>query len=139
MNLPARLSFVTLGVRDLDRATRFYEALGWRRSSRSVEGEVSFFKVGGDVVLALWGYDNLVDDTQVADAGPKPGFPGVALAINVDSEDDVVAALAAAEVAGARILKPGTRAEWGGFTGYFADPDGHPWEVAWNPGYPFPD
>lgn len=138
MNLPPRLSFVTLGVADLARATRFYDALGWPRSSASVDGVVSFYKVGGDVVLALFPYDELVADARVQ-VVPKPLFPGMALAINVGSADEVVAALAAAEAAGAHILKPGEPTDWGGFAGYFADPDGHPWEVAWNAGYPFPD
>ena len=137
MNLPARITFVTLGVTDLARATGFYEALGWHRSSASVDGEVSFFKAG-TVFLSLWPYDEMVADIRV-DAGPKPAFPGVAVSINVDSEDEVVAALAAAEAAGARILRSGERADWGGFSGWFADPDGHPWEVAWNSGFPFPD
>lgn len=103
--------------------------------SPAAEG-VSFFNVGGDVVLALFPYDDLVADARIDDAPAKPSFPGMSLAVNVGSPEEVDAALRAAEAAGARVLKRGTRAEWGGYTAYFADPDGHPWEVAWNPGYP---
>jgi catechol 2,3-dioxygenase-like lactoylglutathione lyase family enzyme len=135
VDLPARLSFVTLGVSDLGRAIAFYEALGWPRTVHDADG-VAFFRLGGDVVLSLFPYEELVADARIEGGPPKPPFPGISLAVNVDSEEAVDTALAAAEAAGARILKPGTRAEWGGYTAYFADPDGHPWEVAWNPQYP---
>lgn len=134
MPLPARISLVTLGVRDVRAATGFYESLGFERSGASVEGEVSFFRTPG-IVLALWSRDELAADARQP-AGP-PGRPtGVALAINVGSPAAVDAALAAAGDAGATVPKPGRATEWGGYSGYFADPDGHLWEVAHNPFWP---
>jgi predicted lactoylglutathione lyase len=135
MTVPPVISLVTLGVRDVEASTRFYEQLGFPRSSASVDGDVSFFHTAGGL-LAIWGDEDLQHD---ADAGElvQPGtFRGVALAINVDSEQAVDAALAAAEKAGARIVKPATATEWGGYQGYFTDPDEHYWEVAYNPGWP---
>jgi catechol 2,3-dioxygenase-like lactoylglutathione lyase family enzyme len=123
-----RLSLVTLGVADLDRARRFYETLGWRRSNK--EAEVVFFQAGG-MVLALWSRDSLAEDARVPAAGS--GFRGIALAYNTRSRAEVDAVLAEAKAAGGQILKPAEDAFWGGYTGYFADPDGHLWEVAWNP------
>lgn len=132
MTVPPHVSLVTLGVRDLDAATRFYEALGWRRSGAATEG-VAFFHTGGAVV-ALFPWDDLAKDAAVPSAGE--GFRGVALAANVPRREDVDAALAAAEQAGARVTKPAADAEWGGRSGYFRDPEGHLWEVAWNPFFP---
>ena len=133
MAIPARLSFVTLGVADLAGATRFYQALGWPLSSGSVPGEVSFFRAAGGL-LALWG-----PKTMAADLGlPQPadsGFRATALAMNLDSPAQVNEALSAAAAAGGKILKPGTKTDWG-HEGYFADPDSHIWEVAHNPGFP---
>src|SRR5919106_4423443 len=123
-----RLSLVTLGVADLDRSRRFYETLGWRRSNK--EAEVVFFQAGG-MVLALWSRDSLAEDARVPAAGS--GFRGIALAYNTRTRDEVDTVLAEAKAAGAEILKPAEDAFWGGYTGYFADPDGHLWEVAWNP------
>jgi hypothetical protein len=123
-----RLSLVTLGVADLDRARRFYEALGWRRSND--HAEVVFFQAGG-MVLALWSRASLAEDAGVPAAGS--GFRGIALAYNTRNRAEVDAVLAEAKAAGAEILKPAEDAFWGGYTGYFADPDGHLWEVAWNP------
>ena len=123
-----RLSLVTLGVADLDRARRFYEALGWRRSND--HAEVVFFQAGG-MVLGLWSRDSLAEDARVPAAGS--GFRGIALAYNTRSRAEVDAVLAEAKAAGAQILKPAEDAFWGGYTGYFADPDGHAWEIAWNP------
>lgn len=134
MAVPARLSLVTLGVADLARATEFYTALGWPLSSASVPGEVSFFRTAGGL-LALWGARDLAADAT-ADAGELPAFRGVALAINLDNPADVDAAIEEAVAAGGRLVKAATRAEWGGYSGYFADPDGHLWEVAHNPGWP---
>lgn len=132
-DMDARLSLVTLGVADLGRALAFYRsALGWRPSSASV-GDVSFFQLGG-VVLALYPRPLLAADARVAD--PPPGFGGITLAQNVRTRDDVDRTLADAARAGATILKPAEDAKWGGRSGYFADPDGHPWEIAWNPGFP---
>lgn len=130
--LPARVSLVTLGTRDLAASVRFYEALGWKRSSASNE-QVAFFHTGG-ALLGVFGRDALAEDAGVRNEGA--GFRGVALAVNVAERVDVDAALAAVEEAGARIVKPARDAFWGGRSGYFADPDGHLWEVAWNPGFP---
>ena len=137
MTVPARTSLVTLGVSDVERAAAFYERLGWTRSSASVPGEVAFFPTNGAVV-ALWSAASLATDANLP-VEPPPAFRGVALAVNLASEAEVDAALAAAGAAGATVLKPGTRAEWGGYSGYFADPDGNAWEVAFNPGWPLDD
>ena len=124
-----RLSLVTLGVADLERARRFYEdGLGWRRGND--HPEVAFYQIGG-AVLALFGRDALAADARVAAAGSN--FGGVALAYNTRTREEVDAVLAEAEAAGATILKPAEDAFWGGYSGYFADPDGHLWEIAWNP------
>jgi predicted lactoylglutathione lyase len=122
-----RLSLVTLGVADLDRATRFYEALGWQ-PNRDADG-VTFFQTGG-LVIALWGRDELAADSAVVDSG---GWGGVTLAQNVRSPDEVDAVLAAAARAGATLGRAGAATVWGGYSGIFLDPDGHPWEVAHNP------
>jgi catechol 2,3-dioxygenase-like lactoylglutathione lyase family enzyme len=124
-----RLSLVTLGVADLDRARRFYEdGLGWRRGND--HAEVAFYQLGG-MVLALWGREALAKDARLSGTGS--GFGGIALAYNARSRAEVDPILAEAEAAGARILKPAADTPWGGYSGYFADPDGHLWEVAWNP------
>jgi catechol 2,3-dioxygenase-like lactoylglutathione lyase family enzyme len=133
MPVPARLSFATLGVRDLARATAFYQALGWELSSASMP-EISFLKLVGAGVI-LWPFEELAADANL-DAARTAGFGGIALAMNVDAEADVQPALEAAEAAGGRILKAATRADWGGVSGYFADLDGYPWEVAYNPFFP---
>lgn len=124
-----RLSLVTLGVADIERARRFYEALGW--SGESPDGEVVFFQAGG-MIVALWDRALLAEDSAVRDTG---GWGGVTLAHNVASPDDVDAVLAEAESAGATISRPAAPTEWGGYAGVFVDPDGHPWEVAHNPGW----
>ena len=122
-----RLSLVTLGVADLERATRFYEALGWQ-ANRDAEG-VAFFQTGG-LVVALWGRSELAEDSAVVDSG---GWGGVTLAQNVRTPAEVDSVLAAAEQAGATIGRPGAATFWGGYSGIFVDLDGHPWEVAHNP------
>lgn len=127
-----RLSFVTLGVADLERATRFYaDVLGLPPVSPS-EG-VSFFELGR-TWLALFPRDELAADAGVPDDGR--GFPRFSLAHNVRSPSEVDALLAHVAANGGRIVKQGGKAEWGGYTGYFADPDGFLWEVAWNPHFP---
>jgi len=126
-----RLSLITLGVADLDRARAFYERLGWKRSVRKAEGVV-FFQLNG-LALALWPRAELAKDANVIDDGA--GFSGVALAYNARTRNEVDAVLAEAVAAGARLLKRAQEAFWGGYQGYFADPDGHLWEVAWNPGF----
>jgi hypothetical protein len=133
MAVPARLSIVTLGVADLARAEAFYAALGWHRSSASVEGVIAWF-LTADTAIGLFPNEDLAADARVpSERGP---FGGITLAINVDEPGDVAAALAEAEAAGATVLKPATPTDFGAVSGYFADPDGHPWEVCWNPGFP---
>jgi len=124
-----RVSLITLGVADTARARAFYEGLGW--SGESPDGDVVFFQVGG-MVLGLWGRDKLAHDSAVVDAG---GWGGVTLAYNVASPAEVDAVLAAAKAAGAAIGRPAATTFWGGYSGVFVDPDGHPWEVAHNPGW----
>ena len=124
-----RLSIVTLGVRDVARSRRFYEELGWRASGAG-DGSIVFFQAGG-IALALYGREALAADAGLSDEGG--GFGGIVLAHNVRSRDEADALLVQAEAAGGRILKPAEDAFWGGYSGCFADPDGHVWEVAWNP------
>jgi hypothetical protein len=124
-----RVSLITLGVADFDRARAFYDALGW--SGQSPDGEVVFYQAGG-MILALWGRDKLAEDSAVEDPG---GWGGVTLAYNVGSPEAVDAVLAEAGAAGATIGRPGAVNFWGGYSGIFIDPDGHPWEVAHNPGW----
>lgn len=126
------VSIVTLGVDDIGRATEFYTRLGWQRSPASVDGEVAFL-TGGAVVLGLYGRQDLARDAGVPpdDAGPA----SVALAMNVDSAQAVDEFLASAESAGGRVTRPAEATEWGGYSGYLADPDGHLWEIAHNPGF----
>ena len=126
------ISFVTLGVRDLARSRAFYRALGWQESASSKEA-VSFFQVG-NIAFALFGRDDLAADAGVAAAGQ--GFAGFTLAHNVPSECDVDATLQEAVAAGGALVAAGNRAPWGGFRGYFADPDGFLWEVCHNPFFP---
>jgi catechol 2,3-dioxygenase-like lactoylglutathione lyase family enzyme len=129
-----RLSLVTLGVSNLDRSRSFYcDVLGWKPARQSV-GDVVFFQAGG-VVLALYPRALLAEDARVADAGGRE-FGGFTLAHNVPGREDVDRVLAEVARRGARILRPAEDAFWGGRMGYFADPDGNPWEVAWNPGFP---
>lgn len=125
-----RISLVTLGVRDLARARRFYEALGWR--GQEVQ-ETVFFQAGGHAVV-LWGRDKLAADVGVDDFDAG-GFEGVALAHNVRDRDEVDAVVAAAEAAGATVTRGPAETFYGGYAGYFTDPDGHAWEIAHNPGF----
>jgi uncharacterized protein len=135
MTVPARVSLITLGVADVAASTAFYQALGWPLSSSSVPGEVSFFKTAGGI-LALFGAADLAADAQLPVPLVAAGFRGVTLAINCSNEREVDEALADAEAAGARVIKPARATDWGGYSGYFTDPDGHAWEVAHNPGWP---
>jgi catechol 2,3-dioxygenase-like lactoylglutathione lyase family enzyme len=128
-----RVSLITLGVTDLERAQRFYEALGWVRSRASVAGEVAFYQAGGSG-LVLWHWNKLAEDAGVAAEGT--GFRGSALAHNVRSRDGVDRLLAHAAANGGKITKSGRDSpHFEGRTGYFADPDGHLWEVAYNPAF----
>lgn len=136
MPVPARLSIVTLGVSDLQRSIAFYEGLGWTRAESSNE-EIAWFKLAGGIV-GLFPYESLAEDAGLAPV-PKGDFTGVTLAMNVENPEAVEIGLKEAERAGATIIKPATKAEWGGVSGYFADPDGYPWEIAWNPSFPIND
>ena len=124
-----RLSLVTLGVRDLARARRFYEeGLGWRRDAG--QDDVAFYQAGG-MVVALFEWPKLAEDAGVSAEGS--GFRGVTLAYNCRSKDEVNTVLEEARSAGATMLVEARDTFWGGYDGYFADPDGHLWEAAWNP------
>jgi uncharacterized protein len=123
-----RLRVITLGVRDLARARAFYEALGWKTNA-APDDDVVFFQAGR-MGFALWGRTQLAEDSGVEDAG---GWGGVTLAHNVRSPAEVDAVLAEAEAAGATIPRRPAETFWGGYSGVFVDPDGHPWEVAHNP------
>jgi uncharacterized protein len=130
MRIEPRIHFVTLGVSDIGKARSFYErGLGWKPSAAS-QGDIVFFQLGG-VVLALYPRRLLAEDATVEAKGS--GFRGVTLAHNVRSKEDVAKVLQIAEAAGAAIVKPAQDVFWGGHSGYFADPDGHLWEVVWNP------
>jgi uncharacterized protein len=131
-NMEQRLSIVTLGVADLGRSREFYERMGWRRAMAKAEGIV-FFQAGG-MALALYPRQELAKDATVAADGE--GFRGVSFAYNARTREEVDAVLAEAKSAGAKVLKPAQDAFWGGYSGYFADPDGFMWEVAWNPFFP---
>jgi catechol 2,3-dioxygenase-like lactoylglutathione lyase family enzyme len=125
-----RISLITLGVADIARARTFYETgLGWRASTAS-QDDVVFIQLGG-LALALYARRLLAEDAGVPDDGA--GFRAITLAHNVREPGQVDALLALAEAAGGHITRPAQQAFWGGRTGYFADPDGHLWEVAWNP------
>ncbi len=123
-----RVSLITLGVRDLARARGFYEALGWETGAEPGD-DVVFFQAGG-MVVALWSREKLADDSGVDDSG---GWGGVTLAYNVSSPGEVDAVIEEARRGGARVARPGAETFWGGYSGVFVDPDGHPWEVAHNP------
>ena len=129
----AILSLVTLGVSDLERSIAFYEALGFRRKAKAAKG-VGFFQAGA-MNFAVWPADELAKDANAA-AGPAPAFRGVALAWNCHSAAEVDAVIESARRAGGSVRKPPQKTFWDGYAGYFADPDGHLWEVAHNPGFP---
>jgi uncharacterized protein len=124
-----RVSIMTLGVADLKRSREFYERLGWRRSMSNTE-EIIFFQAGG-MALALYPRAELAKDANVAAEGH--GFSGTTLAYNARNRAEVDSVLAEAVAAGAKLVKPAQEAFWGGYSGYFSDPDGFLWEVAWNP------
>ena len=132
MSIPARLTLVTLGVADVARATSFFEALGWRKSSAS-DDEVSFFQLGG-MALSVFGRQALADDATVPSEGA--GFSGISLAINPESEAEVDRVAAEWVSCGGTMVKRPHRVVWGGYSGYVKDLDGHLWELAHNPGFP---
>ena len=125
-----RLSLITLGVRDLARSRAFYEALGWTTGA-APEDDVVFFQAGG-MIVALWGRDQLAADSGVEDT---EGWGGITLAHNVSSPQEVDAIIDEARAAGGRIAREPAETFWGGYSGVFVDPEGHPWEVAHNPGW----
>ena len=125
-----RISLITLGVADVARSRAFYEGLGWQGQEAE---ETAFFQVGGMAVV-LWHQDKLADDAGVRRM-QGGGFRGVGLAQNVRSRAEVDAVIAAAEAAGAQVTRRPAETFYGGYAGYFADPDGHVWEIAYNPGF----
>lgn len=130
-----RLSLVTLGVENLSASIAFYDQLGWVRAMQHLDG-VAFYQLGG-IILALYPIKDLARDAGISPR--RSGFSGVALAYNTRTRDEVDRVLDEAVAAGAQLLKPGAEAAWGGYIGHFADPDGHVWEVAWNPDFPIDD
>ncbi|HKI85246.1 MAG TPA: VOC family protein [Thermoanaerobaculia bacterium] len=134
--MKARISFITLGVEDLERAVAFYrDGLGLPTNgivgTEFEHGAVAFFELENGLTLALWPRESIAHDTGEPLAAPSA--TEMTLAHNVPSKDEVDRVMEEAVAAGARIVKPASDAFWGGYTGYFADPDGHLWEVAWNP------
>jgi len=128
--LQPRLNIVTLGVKNIERAVQFYkDGLGWPLSSIS-GGDFAIFKISTGTALALYPRHLLAKDACIEDYG---GYGGITLAQNVSSKEEVDKALSQAVLAGGTLLKAAGNTEWGGYSGYFADPDGHPWEVAWAP------
>jgi uncharacterized protein len=123
-----RVTVITLGVRDLTRARRFYEALGWYTGAKA-DDDVVFFQVG-DMVLSLWDRSRLAEDSCVQDT---PGWGGVTLALNLGSPEEVDEATEQARSAGATIGREPAETFWGGYSSVFIDPEGHPWEIAHNP------
>jgi uncharacterized protein len=137
MDDPApRLTLLTICVSDFTRSIAFYEALGFRRKASKAEG-VAFFEAGG-LILSLWSAGDMAKDAGIAVQRPT-GFRDVSLAWNVASPAEVDRAMERAVAAGARVLRKPETVFWGGYTGYFADPDDHIWEVAYNPGFPLSD
>jgi uncharacterized protein len=127
-----RISLVTLGVADLTRARAFYEGLGWRGQELK---ETVFIQAGGSAVV-LWARDKVAADAGLEDDGTHGGFGGITLAHNVRSRDEVDEIMRQAADAGAGITKPATETFYGGYAGFFTDPDGHVWEIAYNPTFP---
>ena len=129
-----KLNILTLGVKDFQKALSFYEqGLGWKKSSAS-QGDIAFFSLGG-IVLALYPRHLLAEDALVEDAGS--GFAGFSISYNAKSEKEVDEVLEKVKAAGARVIKPAQKVFWGGYSGYFKDPDGHLFEVAYNPFWGF--
>jgi catechol 2,3-dioxygenase-like lactoylglutathione lyase family enzyme len=131
-----RLNSVTLGVSDFERSVRFYSELGFQRRLKATGNEIAFFDADG-LILGLFRWDMLAEDAQIP-ARPRPeAFRGVTLAQLCPSDAEVDALMARALAAGARLLKPAQRTSFGGYSGYFADPDGHVWEAVRAPGFEF--
>ncbi len=132
MAIPARISIVTIGVEDVARSAQFYEAIGWERAESSMD-DIVWFRTA-DSYLGIWSWSELAEDAQLFDP-TRGSFGGITLAINVETAELVDRSLDEAVAAGASLLKPGTELPFG-YGGYFADPDGHVWEVCHNPGFP---
>ncbi len=133
MSISANFTIVTLGVADLERSIAFYRNLGWEQRGDPSAG-ITWFRTSG-TWIGLFGYAELAADVGVP-ADPPAAYRGITLALNFGNEQEVDAALADAVKTGARLVKPAERADWGGYSGYFADPDGHLWEAAFAPGFP---
>ena len=135
-DVPANFAIVTLGVADLERSVRFYRDLGWEQHGDLAQG-ITWFETSG-CWLGLFGYDALADDATVEPTPEQdlPTYRGITLALNLADEDAVDLAFARVHEIGGRIVKPAHRTEWGGYSGYFADPDGHLWEICYHPGFP---
>ena len=129
-----RISLITLGVTDIDRARSFYEALGWTVGSQP-DDETVFFQAGG-LIVGLWNRAKLAEDSAVTDSG---GWGGITPAHNVRSPAEVDAVLDEARAAGGTIGREGAETSYGGYSGVFIDPDGHAWEIAHNPGFGIDD
>ncbi|HEX2602273.1 MAG TPA: VOC family protein [Gemmatimonadaceae bacterium] len=137
-----RLTVLTLGVDDLDRAVKFYrDGLGWRTEGiigqEFEHGAVAFFDLQGGLRLAVWPRTSIAHDTGLPRGAPNQ--TEITLGYNVNKREEVDAAMAEAKRAGARIVKPAAETFWGGYAGYFQDPDGHVWEVVWNPQFEVED
>jgi catechol 2,3-dioxygenase-like lactoylglutathione lyase family enzyme len=133
--IPARISLVTLGCTDLPTLTAFYRALGWPQVTPADEG-VSFFRLAGSILSLFPAAELAADATLPVEVLPEGVHSSRSLAINLASPQEVDAALAVAQAAGGRVVKPGQKVFWGGYSGYFADPEGNLWEVAHNPYWP---
>jgi predicted lactoylglutathione lyase len=137
MTVPAaKLSVITIGVRDVPKSGRFYEALGFKRKVRATGDEIVFLD-GGGLLLALWDWNKLADDAMV-ETEPRPGtFRGMTLAWNCATPAEVDEVFAKAVAVGGRILRGPDRTDYGGYRGYFSDPDEHVWEVVYSPTFSF--
>jgi predicted lactoylglutathione lyase len=133
-----KLTAVTLGVRDVPASARFYETLGFQRKFRATGDEIVFLDAGG-VVVALWGWDKLAEDAVITSQPRPQTFRGTTLAWNCATAADVDTAFDKAIAAGAAVLRRPEKTEYGGYRGYFADPDGHVWEIVQAPGFAFTD
>jgi catechol 2,3-dioxygenase-like lactoylglutathione lyase family enzyme len=132
-------SIVTLGVSDLDRSIRFYADLGWEQRGDRAQ-DIMWFRTAA-TWIGLFGYDDLAEDAALEPppAADQPRYRGITLALNLPTEHDVDAAFERVAEVGGTIVKPAERLSWGAYTGYFADPDGHLWELCYNPGFPIDD
>ena len=134
----AKLTAVTIGVRDVAASAKFYEALGFKRKVRGTGDEIAFFEAGG-VILAAWTWDKLAADAVVPDEPRPQTFRGSTLAWNCATREEVDEVMAKARTAGAKLLREAGPTDYGGYRGYFADPDDHVWEVVLAPGFSFSD